>query len=94
MSRRIRILGPKDRTNTEDTLSASCNFELLVELGRLGEESFLAEIWESENICAAFGSCANEAGRFELLESAFLEIRTEEPLRFDPDILREVSKCL
>lgn len=89
---RVGVLGSEDGANAEDTLPASCNLELLVELGRLGEESLLAEIGEPEDIASTLRRGTDEAGGLELLECERFEVGPEELLDFNTDILHGIDE--
>jgi hypothetical protein len=74
MPRCVGVFGPENGTYAEHTLPASCNLELFVELGRLGEKGLFAEICEAEDVSAALRCCSDEAGRFKFLELAGFEV--------------------
>lgn len=85
--RGVGVLGTEDRARAENTLTTSSNLELLVELGRLGEESLLSEVGESEDVTATLRGGTDKAGGLELLEMTGLEVVAEESLHFDTDVL-------
>lgn len=91
VSRGVGVLSSENRTDAEHALPASCNLELLVELGRLGQEGLFAKVLESEDVGATLRRCADEAGGFEFLELTGFEVRAEEPLDFNADILYHVN---
>lgn len=70
----VGILGSENRPNAKDTLSPTGDLELLVELGRLGEERILTKVCQLEDIGTTFRGCTNETGRLEFPESAFLQV--------------------
>lgn len=88
MSRSVGVLSTEDGTRAENTLTTTSNLELLVELGRLGEESLLSEVGQSEDVTTTLGGGTDEAGRLEFLEVAGLEVVAEKALDFDTDVLR------
>lgn len=92
MSGGVGVLSSEHRSNAEDTLSSTSNLELLVELRRLGKESLLAKVCQSEDIGTTLRCCTNQAWWLEFLEPALLEVRAEEPLHLNTDILRLVSQ--
>lgn len=86
MSWSIRILCTENRSNTVDSLSASGDFKLFVELWGLGKISFFVEVWHSEYICTAFGSSSDQARRVKFLEAMASQIIAEVVLDSDSDV--------
>jgi len=87
VSRSVGVLSTENRARAENTLATTSNLELLVELGRLGEESLLSEVGQSEDVTTTLGGGADEAGRLEFLEVKGLEVVAEKALDFDTDVL-------
>lgn len=72
--RSVRVLGPENGANAENTLATSSNLELLVELGRLSKEGLLAEVSKTEDVAATLRCSTNEGRGLELLEATLLQI--------------------
>lgn len=83
----VGVLSSVDWTNTEDTLAASSNLNLLVELWGLGEVGGLAKVWEGEDVGASLGCGTDQSWRLELFEAAGAEVLDEEELDLITDVL-------
>jgi hypothetical protein len=72
MSIGVRIFSSENWSNLENTIKVTAKCHLLVELGALGEASFLTEVFEGENVGTTFGSSTDHLWGMDL-DEVFLE---------------------
>ncbi len=85
-SRRIRVFGAKDRSNTVNSLSATSDLKLFIKLRRLGQVSLLIKIWQREDIGPSLRGSSNQTWGVELLESVLSKVLAEEVLDCNTDV--------